>query len=136
MTDPKLPTVTYPGGLSPTEHAIQQAQAWMAAHTLANSPTPGSEYLIIRDLLGVALAKRERDADLQGRYDAGVYQGRLAQRETDARMCEARASVQAGKLVEALQQDRRLLASEAEGARRALEQCAEAIRAGKVRDGE
>ena len=89
MTDPKLPTVTYPGGLSPTEHAIQQAQAWMVAHTLANSPTPGSEYLIIRDLLGVALAKRERDADLQGRYDAGVVQGALAQRETDARMCEA-----------------------------------------------
>lgn len=51
---PKLPVVTF-GGRTPTQRAIQQAQAWQRAHARVNTPTPSETYLVIRDLLLVVL---------------------------------------------------------------------------------
>ena len=92
MTDPKLPTVTYPGGLSPTEHAIQQAQAWQVAHMAENSPTPGEAYLIIRDCSAWRWPSASGTRTSRGATTRACCKARLAQRETDARMCEARGS--------------------------------------------
>jgi hypothetical protein len=47
----KVPKVVYPGGLTPTEHAIVEARKWQNEMAAANTPTPSREYLIVRDLL-------------------------------------------------------------------------------------
>jgi hypothetical protein len=43
--------VVFPGGLTPTEHAIAEAHAWQVKHAAENTPIPSEAYTVIVGLL-------------------------------------------------------------------------------------
>lgn len=67
----KEPTVVYPDGATPREHAIADARKWQLAHAAENTPTPSDAYTVIVGLLlqlSTASAPINLDADYEPPY--------------------------------------------------------------------